>query len=354
MRRAIAVIVVALLAGPLAAKPAVQPLGPGELSSLDAVQRWMNAYRVRHDLVHLPDVVPVMGQLGAFRDPDAAGVYVGFLAGILGGNADQVDGLIVTMLTLPPADQWAVVRAIAYSGLPNWKELLTKYSDRIPTRKLMIDKYLSGKMPTLDRLGYPPPPGMLAKMRDAVDVTKIFSDKSDKHEPEHADILEPSPALLDTLWGYYFATGTYLPAISRIVSLLPLANDHENADKMTVGMMAKYTLATNASRDANLMNMLKQTSPHHPKKLTAQLGEVIEAAETVDTAKLRKDALASIDDLKTKGPQSRRNVSTWGKIGEGAIGIGCVAAAAAGQVELGLPCVVGGAVTSAALKAWGN
>jgi len=42
----------------------------------------------------------------------------------------------------------------------------------------------------------------------------------------------------------------------------------------------------------------------------------------------------------------------WGKVGEGALAVGCIAAAAAGQVELGIPCVIGGATSSAALSAW--
>jgi hypothetical protein len=41
-------------------------------------------------------------------------------------------------------------------------------------------------------------------------------------------------------------------------------------------------------------------------------------------------------------------------MGEGAIAVGCIAAAAVGTVALGLPCVVGGAVTSAGLRYLGS
>jgi hypothetical protein len=44
-----------------------------------------------------------------------------------------------------------LVRAIAYSGLPHWKELLSTFADRMPMRHAMIDKYLAGKLPTLSR-----------------------------------------------------------------------------------------------------------------------------------------------------------------------------------------------------------
>jgi hypothetical protein len=79
---------------------------------------------------------------------------------------------------------------------------------------------------------------------------------------------------------------------------------------------------------------------------------VIEAAETVDLARLRKEALASIDELKRKGPGYKRDVSLWGQIGQGALALGCIGAAAAGQIEFGIPCVVGGAVSSAGMRYW--
>src|SRR5262249_30752027 len=120
----------------------------------------------------------------------------------------------------------------------------------------------------------------------------------------------------------------------------------------TLGGMAKYTLAANAARDAKLLAMLKSVTQYYPKDTKAALEEVTLAAETMDLARLRKDALASIDELKRKGPGYKRDVSLWGQIGEGALALGCIGAAAAGQVEFGIPCVVGGAMSSAGLRYW--
>jgi hypothetical protein len=116
--------------------------------------------------------------------------------------------------------------------------------------------------------------------------------------------------------------------------------------------MAKYTLASKAARDTALLAMLKAASKNQPKDTAKVLAEVIEAAETMETTRLRKDALASIEELKRKGPGYKRDVSTWGKIGTGALALGCIAAAATGQVYMGLPCVIGGAASSAALNYW--
>ena len=60
--------------------------------------------------------------------------------------------------------------------------------------------------------------------------------------------------------------------------------------------------------------------------------------------------MASIEELRRKGPQSRREISKWGNIGIGALSLGCIGAAATGQIYLGLPCVVGGALASGGLK----
>ena len=98
--------------------------------------------------------------------------------------------------------------------------------------------------------------------------------------------------------------------------------------------------------------MLRSVAKYQPKDTKTELDEVIEAAETVDLARLRKEALASIDELKRKGPGYKRDVSLWGQIGQGALALGCIGAAAAGQIEFGIPCVVGGAVSSAGLRYW--
>jgi hypothetical protein len=80
--------------------------------------------------------------------------------------------------------------------------------------------------------------------------------------------------------------------------------------------------------------------------------DVIEAAETVDTTRVRKEALAAISELQRKGPGYKRDGTFWGQVGQGAIALGCIAAATTGHVELGLPCVIGGAASSAALNFW--
>ncbi len=318
---------------------AAAPPAKIEFTSRDMVLMWIYRYRARPDLARVPAAVRALSQMGALREPDSSGVFIGFIAGVLGSNPERAEELVAKMFPLPPEDQWALVRAIVYSCLPEWKALLAKFADRMPTRQVMIDRYIEGKLPTINQ----------------VKVEKDFSliDKLRFKSAPKEVALDPTPELLDTVWGYYFATGGYSP-VARIIGMLPWSKDRNNVDKLTLGSMAKYTLASNASRDSELLAMLKRAAKHQPEKVTPILKDVIEAAETVDTTRVRKEALAAISELQRKGPGYKRDGALWGQVGQGAIALGCIAAAVTGHVELGLPCVVGGALSSAALSFWSS
>ena len=317
-----------------------------EFTSLDAVSGWISNYRAKPEPARLPAAVRALSQLGTFKDPESSGVYVGFVAGLISANPDRAEDLIGKMFPIAPVDQWAVVRAIAYSGHPEWKGLLQKFAPRMPLRQVMISKYLEGRLPTLDEIPLEKKnPTLWDKVRGQF--------QSDKEVKPAETTLDKSPELLDTLWGYYFGTGTYGP-VARIIALLPWSNDRDSLDKLTIGSMAKYTLASNAARDPALLSMLKRASKNQPKNVTVVLDEVIDASETMETTRLRKNALAALEELKRKGPGYKREISNWGQVGQGALALGCIAAAVTGHVELGLPCVVGGAASSAALSVWNN
>ena len=58
--------------------------------------------------------------------------------------------------------------------------------------------------------------------------------------------------------------------------MLPYSNDGNSVELLTLGNMAKFTLASNAVRDAKLLAMLRRAaSPTQPKPVAAPLKEVI-------------------------------------------------------------------------------
>ena len=281
----------------------------------ETVARWIYAYRTKPDTEKLPAAVKAMSQHGLFKDSEASGLYLGFIAGVLSTTPDTAEALVARMFPLPPEDHIAVIKAIAYSGLPRWKQILSSVAERMPARASVVDRYLTGKLPTL------------------------------------ADLpLDSGPAPLDLLWGTYYATGSYEPVL-RIVSILDWSKRADNVDRLTIGSMAKWTLAQNASRDMDLLQALKRAQTHEPKATAGILKEVIEAADIGEVAKIRKDALASIETMKIKGSEKLQNHNWWGQAGQTALALGCVTASVLGQAAIGIPCVIGGALSGVAIKA---
>ncbi|HEX4892000.1 MAG TPA: hypothetical protein VFV47_01835 [Hyphomicrobiaceae bacterium] len=310
----IARALVALLSVLAPITAAAAPPAKSRFESPQHILQWINTYRLKPEPAKVPDAVRAMSALGLFRDLDAGGVYLGFIAGVIGSNPATADALVARMFPMPPEDQVVLVRAIAYSGLPAWKPLLQKFAERMPARKVLIDRHLTDKLPSLDTLP-----------------------------------LDQTPAALDVMWGYYFATGKF-GTIDRIVSALAWAKDQNNVERLTLGSMAKWTLAQNAQSDKALLDHLKVSAKGQSKEISKELDEIVEAAETFETTRIRRDALAAIEELKRKGPASARNISWWGQAGQTALAVGCVVASALGQVQVGIPCVIGGAASSAALR----
>jgi hypothetical protein len=341
LRRAAALLAaLAFGIGFIAPAAAASPPSTG-LNSTDSILKWINNYRHQPDPESLPNVVRALSGMLAFKDAETSGPYIGFIAGVLGSNPSRAETLIAKMLPIAAPDHWVLVRAIAYSGLPDWREMLATFVDRMPTRRAMIDQYLDGKLPTLEQIDYQTAkPGMMDKIKATLHLDK---------DQKKAVILGPSPELIDVLWGYYLATGAYEP-VQRMIKLLPLSNDKDNVDNLTTGSAAKFTLASNAVRDTELLSMLKWAVKSQPKDVAVILDDVIQTAETVDTVHMRKESLAAIEELKEKGPNSKRELSGWGQVGQGALSMGCVVAAATGQIELGIPCVLGGAAYTAGLQ----
>lgn len=310
MRKLIALLALVFLLAD--AVPAAQPAVP--FSSPQQVLQWINGYRAKPQPKRVPEAVKAMSALGLFRDLDQGGVYLGFIAGVLGSNPDQADDLVKRMFPMPPEDQVVLVRAIAYSGLTGWKAMLVRFAERMPARKVLIQRHLDDKLPTLGTLP-----------------------------------LDQSPAALDVMWGYYFASGRF-ESVARIVSSLAWVKEGNNVERLTLGNMAKWTLANNAQQDKTLLDWMKREERRQPKAVAKEIAEIVEAAETFETGKIRRDALAAIEELKRKGPASARNASWWGTAGQTVLALGCVVASAMGHLEVGIPCVVGGAASSAALK----
>lgn len=281
----------------------------------EAVLAWIAAYRTKPEPERLPEAVHAMIGTGLMKDYDQAGMYIGFVAGVLHDNPDKARALIARMFPLPPEHQVIVIKAIAFSGLIEWKEMLAEFAERMPARRVLIDKHLYRNAPTLMQLP-----------------------------------LDSGAFAIDANWGYFFATGSAEP-VERIISSLAWTSEQKNLDRLTLAMMAKWTLASNAQRNVDLLVICKRSLAHQRKEVAGPLADTIDAAETYELQRLRTAAVKAIDELKAKGPSTKgTGWQWWGEAGTTVLALGCVVASALGQAEFGIPCVVGGALATAGTK----
>src|SRR5215210_674468 len=272
MRRVVVSLIAVLLPVAVSAAPTRQL----EIAPKEVILGWINQYRHSPDPERVPLAVRGMSRLGLLSDTEGAGVYVGFLAGIIAKNPDLADALIARMFPLSSEHQWAIVRAIAYSGRPDWRTLMQRNAERMPARRVMIEKFLSGKLPTLDQAPIEKDETWSEKFRSQITLAKYFS------KPKTDVALDLTPDLLDTLWGYFYATGEYRP-LSRIILMLRWAKERDLLEKLTLGSMAKYTLAINSARNADLLATMKWAAAQpQPDTIKPVLTEIIEAAETAE------------------------------------------------------------------------
>jgi len=309
------------------------PEPQGAFSSPDRLMDWMSNYRNHKSPSRVPVAVHAMKDYGLFADEEKAWFCTGFIAGVLGSNPKDGPNLIPGMFPMPDKEQAVIIRAIAYSGRPDWRELLEKTSQRTPLRRPLIDDFLAGKRPTLMELPL-----------DTGGSPGIYA-----------------------LWGYYVATGQYEPVV-RIMQALRWSkrkgdsgfsfrkvftgwgSDPSAIDKITTGGTAKWTLASYAERDRALLALYRAEYARQPQDISVPLKDVIDAAEIFESEKVRKDQFGAIEDAQRAQMSNESGMTKGATAGSIAIATGCVAASALGQAYIALPCVLGGALYTGAVK----
>lgn len=312
---------------------AQQPAARGPFSSPERLLDWVSNYRKHPVPSRVPEAVHAMYEFGVFGDEEKQWFCIGFIAGVLGDNPKDGPRLLAKMFPMPDKEQAVLIRAIAYSGRPDWRQLLEKNSSRMPLRRPLIDDFLKGKRPTLMEL----------PLDDG-----------------------GSPGIY-ALWGYYVATGQHEP-VMRIMEALKWSKskkdsgfawrkvfsgwgrDANKLEKITTGGTAKWTLASYAERDRELIKLYRAEAARQPKDIAEPLAEVISAAEEFESERIRKDQFGAIEDAQRSQLSADAGMTKGATAGSLAIATGCVAATALGQAQIAIPCVIGGALYSGAAK----
>ena len=318
---------------PAASYPAQPVEQQGSFTTAERLMDWITNYRKHPNPSRVPTAVHAMEDFGLLRDEEKAWFCTGFIAGVLGSNPKDGPALIPRMFPLPDKEQAVIIRAIVYSGRPDWRELLEKNSARMPLRRPLVDDFLQGKRPTLMEL----------------------------------PLVDGGTPGIYALWGYYVATGQHEPVV-RIMQALQWsrnkddhsfsfkkifsgwAGDSSAVDKITTGGTAKWTLASYAERDRDLLNLYRSEADRQPEAIAKPLKDVIAAAEAFESETIRKDQFGAIEDAQKQQMSNEAGMSKGATAGSIAIATGCVAATALGQPEIAIPCVIGGALYTGAVK----
>lgn len=317
------------------------PAYPGEPSASTAVPEfasaerlldWVSNYRDQPQYWKVPAAVHAMRDHRLFADEEQRWFCIGFIAGVLGTNPKDGPGLIPKMFPMPPKEQEVIIRAIAYSGRPDWQDLLVKNASKMPLRKPLIDDLLDGRRPALQAMAL-----------DTEGAKAVYA-----------------------LWGYYVASGQHEP-VMRIMQALQWSKgaekkgffgklasgwgaDANNVEKVTTGGTAKWTLASYAERDRELIRLYQAELKNQPEEIAEPLKDVIEAAELFEAEKIRKEQYGAIEDAERQQLTADAGMSKGWTAGSIAIATGCMAASALGQAQIAVPCVIGGALYSGAGK----
>ena len=306
------------------------PATPPEFASAERLLDWISNYRDQPQYWMVPAAVHAMRDHRLFSDEEQRWFCIGFIAGVLGTNPNDGPGLIPKMFPMPPKEQEIIIRAIAYSGRPDWQDLLVKNAAKMPLRKPLIDDLLNGRRPTLQ-----------ATEIDKGGTTAVYA-----------------------LWGYYVASGQHEP-VMRIMHALQWSKgaqkagffdkltsgwgkDANNVEKVTTGGTAKWTLASYAERDRELIRLYRAEVGNQPAEIAGPLKDVIEAAELFEAEKIRKEQYGAIEDAERRQLTADAGMSKGWTAGSIAIATGCMAATAFGQAQIAVPCVIGGALYSGA------
>src|SRR5947209_8379831 len=104
-------LAIALLIPLQSSRAAVAPeIDPS--ASLGVVQQWIYNYRAKPDYAHVPAAVRVLFHSQTFKEPENAGIYLGFIAGAIASNPAKAESLINSFFPVPAEDEWVIGRAI--------------------------------------------------------------------------------------------------------------------------------------------------------------------------------------------------------------------------------------------------
>lgn len=209
----------------------------------EALGRWITYYYSNPEPQHVVEAIRAASSQGFMKNGKKTPPFIGFIAGVISENPLMAEPLAERLATLPEVDQPVVILGIWYSTYPDAKPLLEHLSKLMPSHRTMIDHLLANGRPGILELP-----------------------------------LEQGPWVLDTLWGYFLATGDDAPVI-RIISALPWVKVRGDVSRLMVGGAARWSLISNAIQHERVMAVCRKEEASQIEEVKEVLRDIIAVAE---------------------------------------------------------------------------
>ena len=243
------------------------------LSSAE-VLKWMNSYRSKPDPMRAALAIHQLSGFGELRNQESAGVMPASPPAYSPPIRQSAQALVTRCCQCRPRinGSWCVRLPIPASRPGGCRHRHSRHAgagartDAAEIRRRHCRRCDNSRLTAHHRTG---------------PIVSLNTCRSMRSRRLCRQCLRPSPELLDTFWG--FTTTGDTAALQNIISLLPWSTDRDNVQRLTLGGMAKYTLAENASRIGPARDDQNGSRPE-PKDVQPVLDQVIEAADNVDVS----------------------------------------------------------------------
>lgn len=233
-------VVLLCLATSLAATAAPRFSDPAQLDA------WITYYYRRPEPAALVDAMLALSKQGAFKNPDTASPFWGFLAGALSKSRATVPATIRRLAALPADEQPVVVLGVWYSGHADTKALLAGLAKDMPEQRSMIEELSRSTPPKLTDLP-----------------------------------LEKDPGVMAALWGNFMATGDEAPVL-RIIEALPFTMIAQGDNqRLAMGRVAEWSLTSNAAQHPRVMEIVRRQAGMRTGAMANILNRVVARAEAL-------------------------------------------------------------------------
>jgi hypothetical protein len=230
-------------AGQLAAQSRPELLkGVQELSTVEQTKEWFTYYYLhpRPDL--LPSALDVLSQDGALNSRQTAGTMVAFISQLCAANPDKVSFWAATV-GKRSQDQRVVMEAALW--------IANSVESRLALSQLATSESAEQKKAINQMLSQPPP-----------------------------DLLQgeiDSPAVVDALWGSFYANGD-ARFVTRVISLLPMLSSADPKES-AIARAAESSLTSNAIGQTKVMEICESRVWSLPSAERAILSRIIQRAK---------------------------------------------------------------------------